>query len=152
MKEAEVNQEASQAVSNICETDLRAIPMAELLNLKDRIDRILAEADFARMGQDDLLLEYDVKLLKKDGEGFRNSGSTRLNSILAKRLVAAAPGRLEEEFSNQVFGPVNAHLYDIIDERNPENGSMASARGMLPAYMDNDRVFDPSPDVIMAVR
>lgn len=131
--------------------DLRSLPVRRLLELKEEIDEILVETDVARMGPSDLLLEYDVCIRDVNGVKCRNSGASRLNGILHPRMLAAAPGRLESEFESQVFSPLNAGLYDMVDSSDASPGrSIGGMGGMLPAYTDNRPLFDPAPQVIEA--
>lgn len=138
----------STTAPNISEIDLRAIPVTDLLCLRDRIDEILAEPDTARMGENDLLLEYDVKIRSRREIKCRNNGSSRLNGILGPRMIAMAPGRLEAEFESQVFSPLNADMYDLLEDHNNTCNKIRQASSMMPAYIEHKPIFDPAPQVI----
>lgn len=138
----------STTAPNISEIDLRALPVTDLLHLRDRIDEILAEPDTARMGDNDLLLEYDVRIRSKREVKCRNNGSSRLNGILGPRMIAMAPGRLEAEFESQVFSPLNADMYDLLEDHNSTGNRLRQASSMMPAYIEHKPIFDPAPQVI----
>lgn len=147
-KEAEAEAPAKTNESTTSRIDLRSLRVEELLSLKESIEGILAEADTSRMRDTDLLLEYDIRIRTKDGVCCSNSGSSRLNGILGPRAISSAPGRLEAEFENQVFGPINSDLYDLIESHNPNEGSILTARGMLPAYNERRPIFEPEIKVL----
>lgn len=129
--------------------DLRSLTVKELLDLKGRIDEILAETDLARMKEHDLLLEYDIRLRDINGVRSSNNGTTRLNGILHPRALASAPGRLEEVFESQVFSPLNSDVYDIVDDICGDGAKGIRGMGsMLPVYTGKNPVFNPSPQVI----
>lgn len=148
-QESRKASKAAETVSRdatISETDLRGLPVKELLALKERIDGILAETDLARMKEYDLLLEYDIRIRDVNGVRSSNNGTTRLNGILHPRALASAPGRLEEVFESQVFSPLNSDVYDIIDEAGGEGSKGIRGMGsMLPVYDGGKPVFNPVP-------
>lgn len=123
---------------NISEIDLSQVPVADLIELKKKLD-VLLSRDSRDIGVNDLVLEYEVKLRTKDGVISSNVGTHRLNAILHQRLLSEAPSRFESAFMQNIFSPINADAYDLFDSSsastNPLSGIRSQALpGMLGGY------------------
>lgn len=130
-----------QSISAI---DLTMLPTRELVNLRRKIDDILLCVQ-PEIGALDVVMDYDIVLRSADGVVGRNQGSVRMNHLLSQRLLGAAPSRLETEFKNNVFEPVNAMAYDLFDNNNPTARSLGLIRtahpaGELPAPGDDGQL------------
>lgn len=90
--------------------------MHVLLDLKEKLDNELSKVNSYRLKDTDLIVEYEVKLIGKEGVIAVNEGVSRLNSIMNKRLIVEAPRRFESEFQHQVFEPIYAEAMTIFDE------------------------------------
>lgn len=121
---------------NISEIDLSQVPVAELIELKDKIDLLLSR-NSQRIGDNDLVLEYTVKLRTKDGIISNNEGVHRLNAILHPRLLSDAPSRFETEFIQNVFTPVNADAYDLFDTSSGSNNPLSSIKSQTNGLLGN---------------
>lgn len=97
--------------------------MNVLLELKEKLDDQLSKVTCYRLKDSDLVMEYNVKLIGKDGVIAVNEGTSRLNSIMNKRLIVEAPRRFESEFQHQIFEPIYAEAMAIFDESSsqPDN-------------------------------
>lgn len=113
-----------QNALNISEIDLSQVPVATLADLKSQIDFLLTK-DAHNIGENDIVMEYSVRLRTKDGVISVNEGTHRLNAILHPRLLSEAPGRFETAFLQNVFSPVNADAYDLFDSSNNTNNPLA---------------------------
>ena len=105
----------------ISEIDLSQIPVAELVNF-------LLSKDAHNIGDNDLVLEYTVKLRTKNGVVSDNEGVHRLNAILHPRLLSDAPSRFETAFMQNIFAPVNADAYDLFDSSTNTNNPLSYIR------------------------
>lgn len=124
--------EETQSVSSISETDLRTLKPAELKRLRDSITGILAEYHTAMLENDDVLVEYSVKLHTTDGVAVSKSGFSTLGSLLHKRLVTTAPSRVESMFTTEIFAPINAALFDVIDDKFPDKDGIRDIARLIP--------------------
>lgn len=122
--------------STISEIDLSQVPVAELCALRDKIDALLSR-DMQRIGDNDLVLDYAVKLITKDGVISRNEGVHRLNAILHPRLLSEAPGRFETAFIQNVFSPVNADAYDLFDSSSNIDSPLAYIKSQTAGAAPN---------------
>lgn len=111
----------------ISEIDLSQIPVAELVKLKEKVDFLLSK-DAHSIGDNDLVLEYTVKLRTKNGIVSDNEGVHRLNAILHPRLLSDAPSRFETAFMQNIFAPVNADAYDLFDSSTNTNNPLSYIR------------------------
>lgn len=111
----------------ISEIDLSKVPVSELVKLKEQVDFLLTK-DAHNIGDNDLVLEYTVKLRTKDGVVSDNEGVHRLNAILHPRLLSDAPSRFETAFMQNIFAPVNADAYDLFDSASNTNNPLSYIR------------------------
>lgn len=123
---------------NISEIDLSQVPVADLIELKKKLD-VLLSRDSRDIGANDLVLEYEVKLRTKDGVISNNAGTHRLNAILHQRLLSEAPSRFESAFMQNIFSPINADAYDLFDSSSTSSNPLSGIRsqalpGMLGGY------------------
>lgn len=109
--------------SNILETDLSQLTVEQLRQLKLKVDEALSP-DIPSLKDTDIVLEYSVRIRTSKGIACENVGASRMNSILNLRLLAEAPSRLENEFMQQVYGPINADAFDLFDANNPTLNSI----------------------------
>lgn len=121
---AETKTTASPTSNSISVTDLS---LQELLDLKKQVDAALT-VDVPELGNTDVILEYAVRIRTKDGAVVNNTGSVRMNALMSPRLLAEAPRRFETEFRQNVYSPVNAGLYDLLDQYNPTDESTTALR------------------------
>lgn len=124
----------NQTALNISEIDLSQVPVAVLTDLRSQIDLLLTK-DAHNIGENDIVLEYNVRLRTKDGVISTNEGTHRMNAILHPRLLSDAPGRFETAFLQNVFSPVNADAYDLFDSSNSTNNPLSyikSQTSLLP--------------------
>ena len=124
-------QQKNPNASTTSRIDLETMTLRELIALRDQVDAALADIYALNMQDTDISLEYNVKLRTKQGTVSSNTGNIQLNRLLHPRLIAEAPGRLEQEFSQQVFAPVSAALYDLLDEHNPTDYSINALRQQI---------------------
>lgn len=68
--------------------------------MRDKIDSILNEAPNYNIKNNDIVIEYKIRIVTKDGVLSDNQGTSRLNSIINPRLLAEAPRRFESEFQH----------------------------------------------------
>ena len=94
----EVKEEKTQKNFSISEIDLTNQPVNVLLDLKEKLDKELRKVLSYKLKDSDLVIEYDIKLVGKEGVIAVNEGSSRLNSIMNKRIIVEAPRRFESEF------------------------------------------------------
>jgi hypothetical protein len=94
----EAKEEQTQINFSISEIDLTNQPVNVLLDLKEKLDKELRKVLSYRLKDSDLVIEYDIKLVGKEGVIAVNEGSSRLNSIMNKRIIVEAPRRFESEF------------------------------------------------------
>lgn len=115
---------ASPTSSPISVTDLS---LQDLLALKKQVDAALT-VDVPELGNSDVILEYTVRIRTKDGVVANNTGAVRMNALTSPRLLAEAPRRFETEFRQNVYAPVSAGLYDLLDKYNPTDESTTALR------------------------
>lgn len=94
----EAKEEKTQINFSISEIDLTNQPVNVLLDLKEKLDKELRKVLSYNLKDSDLVIEYDIKLVGKEGVIAVNEGSSRLNSIMNKRIIVEAPRRFESEF------------------------------------------------------
>lgn len=94
----EAKEEKTQINFSISEIDLTNQPVNVLLDLKEKLDKELRKVLSYKLKDSDLVIEYDIKLVGKEGVIAVNEGSSRLNSIMNKRIIVEAPRRFESEF------------------------------------------------------
>lgn len=123
----EAQESPPQKDLNISEIDLSQIATSDLWELKDKIDFLLSK-DSQRIGDNDIVLEYSVRLRTKEGVVSNNEGVHRLNAILHPRLLSDAPGRFETEFIQNVFAPINADAYDLFDSASDSDNPLSSIK------------------------
>jgi hypothetical protein len=108
-----------------------------LLELKEKLDEQLRKVTSYRLKDNDLIIEYDVRLVGKEGVIAVNEGSSRLNSIMNKRLIVEAPRRFESEFQHQIFEPIYAEAMSIFDESSTSTNSLDNIKQQIGAYDTN---------------
>lgn len=111
--------------------------MNVLLELKEKLDEQLRKVTSYRLKDNDLVIEYDVRLVGKEGVIAVNEGSSRLNSIMNKRLIVEAPRRFESEFQHQIFEPIYAEAMSIFDESSTSTNSLDNIKQQIGAYDTN---------------
>lgn len=104
--------------------DVSSLGFLDLIKLKKQIDTTLAEASLVNLDDEDIILEYNIRLRTTDGVVSENNGNIRMNKLLHPRLIATAPSRFEQEFSQQIYEPINAALYDLLEEKNTTKNSI----------------------------
>lgn len=120
------------AVSTLLQGDLTSLSLDALDELRNKVVDALQDAACGRLGDQDLILEYSVRLRTAKGEVSVNNGLSRMNKVLSPRLIGDAPRRFETEFLQQVYEPVYADAIDLMDSvsRNPRSlGSIKQAIG-----------------------
>lgn len=109
----------SSTGSNI---DLTTMRQRDLVALARAVESELAERSMPDIGDLDAVLQFKLRLVTKDGEVSANEGTIKFAKLLHPRLIAESPGRVEHEFMQQVYGPISADLYDVLDESSPIKG------------------------------
>ena len=97
--------------------------LRELIALRDQVDVALADVFTLPLGEGDAALEYSLVLRTADGTVSRNAGNIQMNKLLHPRLIAESPARFEQQFSQQIYAPLSAALYDLLDKHNPTGNS-----------------------------
>lgn len=113
----------SQEPRTITSTDLRTLSFRELKALYKEAGELLREGEGEDLNSEDVVVEYEVRLVTKDGEVYSNKGRSQLNAILNPRLLADAPRRFELDFHHNVFSPVYAAAFELFDAHNPTQNS-----------------------------
>lgn len=108
--------------------------MSVLLDLKSKIEDELRKATSVNLKDTDLLIEYNIKLIGKEGIISSNEGSSRLNSITNKRLIVEAPRRFESEFQHQIFEPIYAEAMQVFDENSFNENSLGNIKQQIGKY------------------
>lgn len=121
-------QTKKQNESNTSRIDLNNLTLRELIALRDQVDAALADIYSLTIRDDDAVLEYNVSLRTHNGLVSRNAGSIQMNKLFHPRLIAESPERFEQQFTQQVYAPMSAALYDLLDECNPTEHSIHHAR------------------------
>lgn len=98
--------------------------LRELIALRDQVDAALADAYCLPMQDGDVALEYNLIMRTHDGTVSRNAGNIQMNRLLHPRLIAESPARFEQQFSQQIYAPLSAALYDLLDQNNPTQHSI----------------------------
>jgi hypothetical protein len=109
--------------SNTSRIDLSKLTLRELIALRDQVDVALADVFTLPLGEGDAALEYSLVLRTADGTVSRNAGNIQMNKLLHPRLIAESPARFEQQFSQQIYAPLSASLYDLLDKHNPTGNS-----------------------------
>ena len=112
------SQPPKQKESNTSRIDLSNLTLRDLIALRGQVDAALADIYSLSMTQDDVLLEYNIKLKTKDGTVSENIGNVQMNKLLHPRLLGDSPARFQQQFAQQVYAPVNAALFDLLDKHN----------------------------------
>lgn len=131
------NNQIMSSDYSISEIDLTNQPVHVLLALKDKVESQLSKVNSFKLKDSDLVLEYQVKLRSKDGIIAVNEGSSRLNSIMNKRLIVEAPRRFEAEFQHQIFEPVYAEAMALFDESSLNENSLENIKQQIGTYDTN---------------
>lgn len=129
-----MQQTLLDAISHLSETDLQSLPVNALKNLKTLVDSVLNQANVTKLRDNDLLLEYSVKLRNKDGVLSVNEGTSRMNSITSQRLIVEAPRRFESEFQQQVFEPTYADAMDAFDKASGTTNELENVRQSIGGF------------------
>ena len=109
--------------SHTSRIDLSKLTLRELIALRDQVDVALADVFTLPLGEGDAALEYSLVLRTADGTVSRNAGNIQMNKLLHPRLIAESPARFEQQFSQQIYAPLSAALYDLLDKHNPTGNS-----------------------------
>ena len=116
-RDRETNQEM-QTESRTSRIDLSRMTLRELIALRAQVDAALADIYTLPMEEGDAALEYSLVLRTADGTISKNAGNIQMNKLLHPRLIAESPARFEQQFSQQVYAPMSAALYDLLDKHN----------------------------------
>lgn len=103
---------------------LLSLNARELRRVHQQVLEILREGETDDLNQDDMVLDYEVRILTKDGVAYVNKGKSPMNSILHQRLIPEAPGRFQTEFMHNVYSPVHAAAFELFDAHNPTQNSV----------------------------
>lgn len=126
--------EQTQTSCSISEIDLTNLTVDALLDLKLKVEEQLRKANTINLKDTDLLIQYDVKLVSKEGVIAVNEGSSRMNSIMNRRLIVEAPRRFESEFQHQIFEPIYAEAIELFDNNSFNNSSLANIKQQIGNY------------------
>lgn len=117
--------------------DLEKSSLEDLLALKAKIDKEINNRINGETGPQDIDLFYYIYMCSPEKTYAENSGHIAFNKILHPRLLAEAPMRFESQWNQQIFSPINAELYDVIDKHNTTGNSITGINqysGAIP-YM-----------------
>lgn len=109
--------------SHTSEIDLSKLTLRDLIALRAQVDVALADIYTLPLEAGDAALEYSLALRTADGTVSRNAGNIQMNKLLHPRLIAESPARFEQQFSQQIYAPLSAALYDLLDKHNPTGNS-----------------------------
>lgn len=115
---------------SISSIDLDQLSLQELVELKTAVDAALA-VDIYALKAEDVVLDYSLKLRTADGVAGENSGTVRLNALLSPRMLSAAPQRFEQAVLSQVLEPITTEALSLIENANPTDLKLSSARAQL---------------------
>jgi len=130
---------------NISEIDLETMRLRDLIALRDRVDAVLREINTLDLNEDDVRVEYNIKIYTRDGDVMQNVGHIQLNKFTHPRNLADSPSTFEQAFTKQVKGPTMVDMYDILEKNNPTDHSLNALRqnlgddshyAVLPAPVD----------------
>lgn len=130
------NQEKTlqDAISTLLSGDLTSLPVAALEKLRNAASSALQDGACGRLGENDIVVEYDVRIRAGNGKAFSNSGLARMNRITAPRLLGDAPRRFETEFMQQVYEPVYADAMELFDTAAEGERSLSGMRQAIGEY------------------
>lgn len=120
------NQMNSQTQQNknstTSEIDLNPLTLQELMDLRDRVENKLQEYKllFRKMGEDDILIEFDVKAYIHREKVCETSGDFKIPSALDPALLPTIPMKLQTEIFTQVLEPLNAGLGTHLSQIQPD--------------------------------
>ena len=129
-------QKQDEAGTNL-NIDLTSLPVTALKSLRSDIDELLRQSYIDDTDDNDIVLEYDIKIHTADGDVKRNKGVTRMNKITSPRLIVDAPRRFEAEFLHQVYEPVYADAMEIFDSKSGSNKSLLTIKQNIGEYDDS---------------
>lgn len=138
-----ISQTPKQNASNTSKIDLSSLTLRDLIALRDQVDAALADVYSLSLAQDDVLLEYNIKLKTKDGTVGSNNGNIQMNKLLHPRLLGDSPARFQQQFAQQVYAPVNAALFDLLDKHNPTENTIYA--------LDQPEGYGPPPGLPVPV-
>lgn len=113
-----------------------------LERLRDKVAAAIVEAGTGRLGEDDVVLEYSVRIITGKGESMHNSGVARMNRLTSQRLLAEAPRRFESEFLQNVYSPVFADAMGLFDKASGRALPLESIKQSIQGYSN-----DPLPGI-----
>lgn len=113
--------------TNNSRIDLTKLRPRELKELRDRINGELAEIASMFLGEQDAVLEYSVTLRTAAGVVSNNQGTVQFSKLLHPRLITTAPGLVEESMRHHVLTPLNADLFDALEQSSPQPGRSLNA-------------------------
>lgn len=140
------SQPPKQKESNTSRTDLSNLTLRDLIALRGQVDAALADIYSLSMTQDDVLLEYNIKLKTKDGTVSENIGNVQMNKLLHPRLLGDSPSRFQQQFAQQVYAPVNAALFDLLDKHNTTDNDIYALDHEYGPSAGLPAPIDSSPD------
>lgn len=137
--------QTKQQELNISEIDLETMRLRDLIALRDRVDAVLREINTLDLNEDDVRVEYNIKIYTRDGDVMQNVGHIQLNKFTHPRNLADSPSTFEQAFTKQIKGPTMVDMYDILEKNNPTDHSLNALRqhigddshyAVLPAPVD----------------
>lgn len=118
--------------------DIEKSSLEELLEARAKIDKEINNRLNGETGEQDVDLFYYIYMCSPDKNTVENKGHLSFSKILHPRLLAEAPMRFESQWHQQIFSPINAALYDVIDKHNTTGNSITGINqysGSIP-YMN----------------
>lgn len=132
--EATEKQTPQEAASTLLGADLTGLTLDVLERLRDKVATAIMESGTGRLGEDDVVLEYSVRLVTGKGEASHNSGAARMNRLTSERLLAEAPRRFESEFLQNVYSPVYADAMELFDKASGRALPITSIKQSIQNY------------------
>lgn len=141
-KETTETQTPQEAASTLLGADLTNLTLDVLERLRDKVAAAIVEAGTGRLGEDDVVLEYSVRMITGKGEARHNSGMARMNRLTSERLLAEAPRRFESEFLQNVYSPVFADAMELFDKASGRAMPLSTIKQSIQDYS-----ADPLPGI-----
>lgn len=127
-------QMTQEEISKLLSIDLTTLPAHVLTSLKEKVSEALEQVYRGRIGDDDIVLHYDIKIRTKDGIVSDNCGDTKMNRVLSQRLIVDAPRRFESEFMHQVYEPTYADAMELFDTKSGKQNSLTNIKQSIGNY------------------
>lgn len=141
-KETTTEQTPQEAALTLLEADLTSLTLDVLEKLRDKVAAAVMESGTGRLGEDDVVLEYSVRMVTGRGQACHNSGAARMNRLTSQRLLAEAPRRFESEFLQNVYSPVFADAMELFDRASGRMMPLESIKQSIQNYSS-----DPLPGI-----